>query len=72
LRKLLSSKEDKSFVELSDIGKKKSRIIKFHKVMYAELVLSIDVKTSNCKIDFIIVDGVIKSKDYPESNAINA
>jgi hypothetical protein len=40
--------------------------------MYAELVLSIDVKTSNRKIDFITVDGVIKSKDYPESNAINA
>jgi hypothetical protein len=68
LGKLSIPKEDESFDKLSDIGKKKSRIIELNEIAFTELILSIDVKTSNGKIAFNLVKGC-KSKDYPDGNA---
>jgi hypothetical protein len=42
LRKLSISKVDEEIDETSDIGKKKSIIIKLNEIAYAELILSID------------------------------
>ena len=61
-------KVDESFDEVSDEGKKVSKIIELNEVAYTELILSIDVKTSNGKIAFNLVKG-IKFKDYPDGNA---
>jgi hypothetical protein len=69
LGKLSIPKEDESFDELSDIGKKMSHIIELNKVVYTELILSIDVKTSSDKIAFNIVKGCKSKDDYPDGNA---
>jgi len=58
LGKLSIPKEDESFDELSDIGKKMSRVIKINEVAYTELILSIDVKASSGKIAFNLVKGI--------------
>jgi hypothetical protein len=42
--------------------------IELNKVTYTELLLSLDVKTSNGKIALNIVNGC-KSKDHPDGNA---
>jgi hypothetical protein len=61
LGKLSILKEDESFDELSDNGKKMSRIIELE-IAYTELILSIDVNTRNGNIAFIMVNGCT-SKD---------
>jgi hypothetical protein len=68
LGKLSIPKEDESLDELSDTGKKISRIIELNEIAYTKLILSIDVKTSNGKIAFNSVK-VCKSKYYPDGNA---
>jgi hypothetical protein len=66
--KLSIPKADEEFDKDSDMGKKMLNVIELNKVAYTELLLSIDVKTSNSKIAFNIVKGC-KSKDYPDGNA---
>ena len=53
------------------IGKKMSKIIELNEIAYTELILSIDVKSSNGKIAFNLIKGC-KSKDYPDGNAASA
>jgi gag-polypeptide of LTR copia-type len=65
---LLIPKADEEFDKDSDMGKKNLNAIELNKVAYTELLLSIDVKTSNSKIAFNIVKGC-KSKDHPDGNA---
>jgi hypothetical protein len=60
-------KADEEFDKDSDMGKKMLNAIDLNKVAYTERLLSIDVKTSNGKVAFIIVKGC-KSKDYPDGN----
>ena len=69
--KLSIPKADEEFDEVSDIGKRMSRAIELNEIAYTELILSIDVKTSNGKIAFNIVKGC-KNKDYPDGNAASA
>jgi hypothetical protein len=57
--------------EASDQGKRMLKIIEFNKIAFPELILSIDVKTSNGKIALRLVKGC-KSKDYPDGNAATA
>jgi gag-polypeptide of LTR copia-type/Zinc knuckle len=68
LEKLLILKVVEEYDEVSDIGKKMSRAIELNEIDYTELILPIDVKTSNGKIAFNIVKGC-RSKDYPDGNA---
>jgi hypothetical protein len=68
LGKLLIPKGDESFYEVSDVGKKMSRIIELNEDAYTELILSIDVKASSGTIAFNLVTGC-NSKDYPDGNA---
>jgi hypothetical protein len=63
LGKLSISKVDESFDEVSDEGKKM-----LSEVTYIELILSIDVKTSDGKNAFNLVQGW-KTMDYPDGNA---
>ena len=60
-------KSDKDFDDVSDEGKKNLKIIELHEIPYTELILSIDVKTSNRKKSFNLVKGC-KSKDYLDGN----
>jgi hypothetical protein len=53
--------------ETSDIGKKKSIIIKLNEIAYTELILSIDIKASSGKVAFNIIRGY-NTKDYPDGN----
>jgi hypothetical protein len=69
--KLSIPKADEEFDKDLDIGKKMLNAIELNKVAYTELLLSIDVKTSNGKIAFNIVKGC-KSKDHPDGNAATA
>jgi hypothetical protein len=71
LGKLSIPKTDESFEEASDQGKRMLKIIKFNEIAFTELILSIDVKTSNGNIAFNLVKGC-KSKDYPDGNAATA
>ena len=71
LGKLSIPKSDEVFDEVSDEGKKKAKIIELNEIAYTELILSIDVKTSNGKIAFNLVKGC-KSKDYVDGNAATA
>jgi gag-polypeptide of LTR copia-type/Zinc knuckle len=71
LGKLLIPKIDESFDEASDQGKRMLKVIEFNEIAFTELILSIDVKTSNGKIAFNLVQGC-KSKDYPDGNAATA
>ena len=64
-------KTDESFDEASDQGKRMLKIIEFNEIAFTELILSIDVKTSNGKIAFNLIKGC-KSKDYPDGNAATA
>jgi hypothetical protein len=64
-------KADEEFDEVSDLGKRISRSIKLNEIAYTEFILSIDVKSNNCKIVFNFVKGC-KNKDYPDSNAASA
>jgi hypothetical protein len=52
---------------MSEIGSKKSIIIKLNEIAYTELILLIDVKASIGKVAFIIIRGC-KTKDYPDGN----
>jgi hypothetical protein len=47
------------------------KIIKLNEIAFTELILSIDIKTSNGEIAFKLVKGC-KSKDYPDGNAATA
>jgi hypothetical protein len=58
---------DEEINETSNIGKKKSIIIKLNEIAYNELILSIDVKASSRKVAFNIIRGC-KTKDYPDGN----
>jgi hypothetical protein len=62
---------DEDFVKSSEIGKEKSRIIELNEIVYTELILSIDVKTSSGKTAFNIVKSC-KTKDHPNRNAATA
>jgi gag-polypeptide of LTR copia-type/Zinc knuckle len=66
--KLSIPKADEAIDKDSDMGKKMLNAIELNEVAYTELLLSIDVKTSNGKIAFNIVKGC-KSKDHPGGNA---
>ena len=68
LGQLSIPKEDESFDELSNIGKKMSKIIELNEVAYTELILFTDDKKSSNKIAFNLVKGC-KSSDYAEDNA---
>jgi hypothetical protein len=61
-------KADEEFDKDLDMGKKMLNVIDLNKVAFTELLLSIDVKTSNGKIVLNIVKGC-KSKDHPDGNA---
>jgi hypothetical protein len=61
---------DEEFDSLSDIGKEKARIIKLNEIVYIELVLLIDVKTSSGKTAFNIIKSC-KTKDHPDGKAPN-
>jgi hypothetical protein len=67
----LITKADDEFDEVSDIGKKIMRTIKFIEIIYTELILSIDSKASYGKIVFNILK-VYKIKDYPDGNEVTA
>jgi hypothetical protein len=67
LGKLSIPKVDEEIDETSDIGEKKSIIIKLNEIAYTELILSIDVKASSGKVAFNIIRGY-KTKDYPDGN----
>jgi hypothetical protein len=67
LGKLSIPKIDESFDEASDQGKRMPQIIEFNEIAFTELILSIDVKSSNGKIAFNLVKGC-KSKDYPDKH----
>jgi hypothetical protein len=67
LGKLSIPKVDEEIDETSDIGKKKSIIIKSNEIAYTELILSIDVKASSVKVAFNIIGGC-KTKDYLDVN----
>jgi hypothetical protein len=67
--KLSILKVDEEYDEVSDIGKKMSRATELNEIAYRELILSIDVKTSNGKIAFNIVKSC-KSKDYPDGKLL--
>jgi hypothetical protein len=69
--KLSIPNADEEFDKELDMGKKMLNAIELKEVAYTELLLSIDVKTSNGKIAFNIVIGC-KSKDHPDSNAAMA
>jgi hypothetical protein len=69
--KLPIPKADEVFDEGLDLGKRMSGSIELNEISFTELILSIDVKTSNGKIAFNIVKGC-KNKDYPDSNAAGA
>jgi hypothetical protein len=60
-------KVDEEIDETSDIGKKKSIMIKLNEISGTELSLSLDVKASNGKIAFNIIRGW-KIKDYSDDN----
>jgi hypothetical protein len=61
LGKLSIPKTDEELDEVSDIGKKMPRTIELNEIAYTELILFIDVRTSNGMIAFNIVKGY-KSK----------
>jgi hypothetical protein len=66
LGKLSIPKVDEEIDEMSDIGKKKSMIIKLNEIAYTELILLIEVKASSSgKVVFNIIRGY-KTKDYPD------
>jgi hypothetical protein len=67
LGKLSIPKVYEDIDETSDIGKKKSIIIKLNEIAYTELILSIDVKASSGKVAFNIIRG-FKTKDHPNGN----
>jgi hypothetical protein len=67
LGKLSIPKVDEEIDETSEIGKKKSIIIKLNVIVYTELILSIDVKASSGKVAFNIIRGYM-TKDYPEAD----
>jgi hypothetical protein len=71
LGKFSIPKVDEDIDETSDIGKKKSIIIKLNEIAYTELILSIDLKTSSGKVAFNITRGC-KTKDYPDGNCLIA
>ena len=71
LGKLSISKVDDVFDEISEEGKKMTKVIELNEIAYTELILSIDVKASYGKIAFNIVKGC-KTKDYPDGNAASA
>jgi hypothetical protein len=54
LGKLSIPKLDEDIDEMSDIGKKKSIIIKLNEITYTELILSIELKASSGKVAFNI------------------
>jgi hypothetical protein len=58
LGKLSITKVDEEIDETSDIGKKKSMIIKLNEIAYTELILLIEVKASIIRW--------YKTKDYPD------
>jgi hypothetical protein len=49
IKKVVYSQDEK-FDEVSDIGKKMARMIEFNKIVYTELILSINVKASDGKV----------------------
>jgi hypothetical protein len=53
--KLSIPKADEEFDEVSDLGKRMSRSIELNEIAYTELILSIDVKTSNGKMHSILL-----------------
>jgi hypothetical protein len=59
---------DEKFDEGIESGKKKSIAIEMNEIVYTELFLLIDVKTSSGKVAFNLIQGC-KSKDYPDGNA---
>jgi hypothetical protein len=67
LGKLSIPNVDKKIDAASDIGKKKSIIIKLNEIAFTEIILSIDVKASRGKVAFNIIRGC-KTKDYPVVN----
>lgn len=71
LGKLSIPKVDDVFDEISEEGKKMTKVIELNEIAYTELILSIDVKASYGKIAFNIVKGC-KTKDYPDGNAASA
>jgi hypothetical protein len=56
LGKLSIPKVDEGIGEKSDIGKKKSMIIELNEIVYTELILSIDVKTSSGKVVLTLLE----------------
>ena len=66
LGKLSIPKVDDVFDEISEEGKKMTKVIELNEIAYTELILSIYVK-----IAFDIVKRC-KTKDYPDGNAASA
>jgi hypothetical protein len=58
LGKLLIPKLYEEIGETSDIGKKKSMIIKLNEIVYTEMILLIDVKASSGKVAFNIIRNI--------------
>jgi hypothetical protein len=58
LGKMLIPKVHKCYDEVSEEGKRKSEIFKLNEITYAELILFIDVKTSDARIAFNLVKGL--------------
>jgi hypothetical protein len=67
LGKLLIPKMNKEIDKTSDIGKKKSIIIKLNEIAYTEINSLIDVMASSGKVAFYIIRGC-NTKDYPDRN----
>lgn len=59
------------FDVMSDIRNEKSSIIKLNEITFIELIIMVNMKTSNGKTDFKIVQGC-KTKDHLDSNAVTA
>jgi hypothetical protein len=71
LGRLTIPSSDEDFDKLSEIGNKKSRIIKMNEIAYTELILSIHVKTSSGKTAVNIVKRC-NTKDHTDGNAATA
>jgi hypothetical protein len=71
LGKLLIPKLDEDIDETSDIGKKKSVIIKLNEIACTELILSMGVTASSGKVVLNIIRGC-KTKDYLDGNGFIA
>ena len=71
LGKVAIPKNNEEINEKTDEGKIMMKIFDLNELAYTELILSIDVRTSNGKVAFNMVKGC-KNKDHTEGNATMA